>query len=328
MQSTIYFVDTETTGLSPDKGARIVELAVVDEFGQVILDTLVQPGVPIPSEATAVHGITDADVSGKPRMEDIWPKLGPLLRGKRVVAYNMAFDQKFFPGKLSESIPCCAMHRFSRFRQDQAKKQLAAKSDGNVKDIKVAYPRHNLAAATQIIGYVWSGDAHRALADTLACRAVWEYLDDNEYPGINVYSGTTGLGGALTNPTETAFSKGSIKKHYPVRFRGRLYDDAEAAYKDHKDTGETPESWVSNQSLMVDILVAKLQQYPQLVQAITERGGSAFLRRCTHVTQSKKPKELLFWEGHGMESTFLRCLRDAWLQVQEIPVQGFLQGMG
>lgn len=60
-------VDTETTGLAETD--KIVELAIVTmRFGQVIdtFSTLVNPGVPIPPEATAVHGITDAMVANSP----------------------------------------------------------------------------------------------------------------------------------------------------------------------------------------------------------------------------------------------------------------------
>ena len=60
----LVILDTETTGLYDP--ARIVDIAVTTAAGDVLLDTLVDPGVPIPPEATAVHGITDADVAGKP----------------------------------------------------------------------------------------------------------------------------------------------------------------------------------------------------------------------------------------------------------------------
>jgi DNA polymerase-3 subunit epsilon len=51
-------LDTETTGLDGD--AEVVELAVIDCAGSVPLDILVRPIGPIPVEAAAIHGITDA----------------------------------------------------------------------------------------------------------------------------------------------------------------------------------------------------------------------------------------------------------------------------
>lgn len=55
-------LDTETTGLDGD--AEVVELAVIDCAGSVPLDTLVRPIGPIPVEAAAIHGITDAMLLG------------------------------------------------------------------------------------------------------------------------------------------------------------------------------------------------------------------------------------------------------------------------
>jgi len=67
--SSIAFIDLETTGLSVSSD-RIVELTVFkihpdgsDEFRSVRIN----PEVPIPKSATAIHGITDEDVAGKPR---------------------------------------------------------------------------------------------------------------------------------------------------------------------------------------------------------------------------------------------------------------------
>src|SRR5688500_20273897 len=62
------FLDLETTGLNP-RVDRIVELAIVrvTPDGEVLERARrFNPGVPIPAEASAVHGITDADVAGEP----------------------------------------------------------------------------------------------------------------------------------------------------------------------------------------------------------------------------------------------------------------------
>lgn len=83
-------LDTETTGLH---GAYMVEIAVVAVDGTVLLDTLVDPGMPIPAEATAIHGITDEMVAGQPRFADVLPALTAALIGRRVVIYNASFDR-------------------------------------------------------------------------------------------------------------------------------------------------------------------------------------------------------------------------------------------
>lgn len=83
-------LDAETTGLG---AAFLVEVSVVAVDGTVLLDTLVDPGMPIPAAATAIHGITDAMVIGAPRFADVLPELTRLMLGRRVVIYNAAFDR-------------------------------------------------------------------------------------------------------------------------------------------------------------------------------------------------------------------------------------------
>jgi hypothetical protein len=82
-------LDTETT----DLGGAICELAVIDTAGEVLLDTLVDPGRPITPGATWVHGITDDDVAGAPLWADVLPRLFEVTRGRQVLAYNADFDR-------------------------------------------------------------------------------------------------------------------------------------------------------------------------------------------------------------------------------------------
>lgn len=83
-------IDTETTGL--ELAAGIVSIGVVDHTGRVLVDTLVNPMMPIPAEATGVHGVTDADVMGAPTWAEIAPTVSAALRGKTWVIYNAGFD--------------------------------------------------------------------------------------------------------------------------------------------------------------------------------------------------------------------------------------------
>lgn len=83
-------LDTETTGLGWD--AKIVEISVTDGAGNVLLDTLVHPGLPIPEEATTIHGITDEDVKNADRFGTILPRLTRALEGRRVIIYNSSYD--------------------------------------------------------------------------------------------------------------------------------------------------------------------------------------------------------------------------------------------
>lgn len=162
---TIY-LDTETTGLHVANGAALVEVAVVDADGAVLLHTLVNPGCPIPAAATNIHGITDAMVVDAPPAAEVIARVLDLARGQRVVIYNAAFDLQFFPGlgEVAASVECC-MERYAKWR-------------GIWSDYFGGYRWHKLVDAAEDAGHDWEGrDAHRALADALACRTVWLWLD-------------------------------------------------------------------------------------------------------------------------------------------------------
>ncbi|MBL1120581.1 3'-5' exonuclease [Streptomyces sp. 110] len=83
-------LDTETTGLAAT--SRIGEMAVTTASGTVLLGTLLNPGEPIPAQATAIHGITDAMVEGAPTFSEILSRLTEALAGRRIVVYNREYD--------------------------------------------------------------------------------------------------------------------------------------------------------------------------------------------------------------------------------------------
>lgn len=91
-------IDTETTGVEP-LTARVVELAAVSFRGgepTARHGMLLDPGIPIPKEATAIHKITDGDVRGKPSLADVAVRfLGHVRAADVLVAYNWPFDAAF-----------------------------------------------------------------------------------------------------------------------------------------------------------------------------------------------------------------------------------------
>lgn len=86
----VVILDTETTGLHDT--ARIIDIAVITATGETLLNTLVNPGEPIPAEATGIHGITDAMVAGAPTFAETAAELFEAIRGKRVLVYNLGYD--------------------------------------------------------------------------------------------------------------------------------------------------------------------------------------------------------------------------------------------
>lgn len=131
-------------------------------------------------------------------------------------------------------------------------------------------------------------------------------------PGVEISSNAKGLAGALTNPTELAKRKGNLAQSYPVEFRGKTYVDSEAAYQALKGvTLEGQERTVDTYKLMVEIITAKLQQYPRLVSEITKQGGSQWILSSTH----QPTKKNTVWETGG-KNWFIKALNEAYESTQ------------
>ncbi len=98
-------VDTETTGFDPAQGHGLVEVACVDvEDGRIAgtWSSLVRPGRPIPPDATAIHGITDAMVRDAPAPEAVAAELRRRCGDAALVFHNAPFDLPFLAALLRQ----------------------------------------------------------------------------------------------------------------------------------------------------------------------------------------------------------------------------------
>ncbi len=89
--------DLETTGIKP-KEDMIVEIGAVLFDGAEALKTygtLINPGIPIPADASAVNGISDEMVVDKPRVADVLGDFADFCGDLPLVAHNAPFDYKF-----------------------------------------------------------------------------------------------------------------------------------------------------------------------------------------------------------------------------------------
>lgn len=84
-------LDTETTGLND---GEICQIAIIDDTGKTLLNTLIKTAYPIPPDATAIHGWTDDHVKDSPDWKLIAPEVRRLLEGKLVIVYNAVYDRK------------------------------------------------------------------------------------------------------------------------------------------------------------------------------------------------------------------------------------------
>src|SRR4029079_1806743 len=84
-------IDLETTGTDPQKD-RIVEISILKllpDSRQVHRTRRLHPGLPIPAAASAVHGITDADVADEPRFVQVADGLLRFLDGCDLCGFNL-----------------------------------------------------------------------------------------------------------------------------------------------------------------------------------------------------------------------------------------------
>ncbi|MFN7399580.1 MAG: DNA polymerase III subunit epsilon [Sandaracinobacter sp.] len=91
--------DTETTGLDPRDGHRLVEFAGIELVERVPtgrhLHFYVNPGRSMPAEAQAVHGLTDEFLADKPAFGDMAGELCAFLKDAALIAHNAQFDIRF-----------------------------------------------------------------------------------------------------------------------------------------------------------------------------------------------------------------------------------------
>ncbi|RKX35718.1 MAG: 3'-5' exonuclease [Thermotogae bacterium] len=107
-ENTIFCaMDTETTGVDPMNGDRIIEIAMVPIYrGKVLLrwsfQSLVNPIVRIPALTEKVHGISNSQISDAPTMEEIFPTIAGYVRKSILVLHHGDFDLSFLDMEAKE----------------------------------------------------------------------------------------------------------------------------------------------------------------------------------------------------------------------------------
>jgi len=97
--------DTETTGLEPLAGDRVIEVACLELWRDLptgeTFHAFMDPERDIPEEATRVHGMTRADLRGKPRFAQVAEGLLAFLQDSPLIAHNAPFDFGFLDAEFA-----------------------------------------------------------------------------------------------------------------------------------------------------------------------------------------------------------------------------------
>lgn len=154
------FLDLETTGTNP-KQDKIIEVGMIIRLKngeREIFESLVKPGLPVPSFVKRLTGIDDEMLKEAPALEDIKPTLLKLLENRVLVAHNAIFDVAFLERALGIEI--------------------AQKSLDTLELCRLIYPQFNSYQLRNLAREfsLEPGNSHRALADALLLEKLFDHL--------------------------------------------------------------------------------------------------------------------------------------------------------
>ena len=159
LDKPLIIFDLETTGLGfKDKIVEISLIKVYPDGREESYTKRVNPGIPIPPEATKVHGITDEDVKDCPTFKEIAPELYEIFKGCDLAGYN---SNRFDLPMLDEEFASAGISSgFSNVKHI------------DVQNIFHKMEKRTLEAAVEFYCGKKQENAHSAFADTQATYAV------------------------------------------------------------------------------------------------------------------------------------------------------------
>lgn len=183
-------LDTETTGLDPLQGDRVIEVAAVELVNLLpsgaTFHVLVDPERDIPAEATRVHGFTNGDLAGKPRFAEVAQDMLAFLGDAPIIAHNAPFDFGFLDAELLR----CGRPPLDRSRMVDS-----------LVLAKQRYPGmpNSLDALCRRLGVDNSmRTAHNAILDCRLLAQVYLELMGGKQPGFELAAALAGGGGGIT----------------------------------------------------------------------------------------------------------------------------------
>ena len=166
MRRFIYF-DTETTGTRAEND-KIIEIAAYDPTHNKSFVTLINPKIPIPPDATAIHQITDEMVRSAPSFSEVVTGFIEFCSGDvALVAHNNdSFDLPFLEKE------------FARAKRSLPQHWIFIDSLKWARKYRKDLPRHSLQFLRQIYG-IAPNQAHRALDDVMVLYQVFQMMIDD-----------------------------------------------------------------------------------------------------------------------------------------------------
>lgn len=158
--------DVETTGLSPKRGDRMIEIAGLKVQGGDVVESfhsLLNPGRPVSYGAFLVNGISDKMVAHAPHAGEVIPRFMTFARGSWLVGHNVRFDLAFLEQEIK------------LLYKNQVLKQEAIDTMRMARGLLPDLGRYSLAVVAQFLG-IEAPQEHRAFPDAEMTWKVFQQL--------------------------------------------------------------------------------------------------------------------------------------------------------
>jgi len=184
MKRTILF-DTETTGLDPATGDRVIEIAALELIDDLPTGqhyhVLIDPERDVPEEAARVHGFTYADLAGKPKFAEVAAGFIEFIEESPLIAHNARFDFGFINAELA----ACGRDQIDLARMVDTLEIAKKRFPGLPNSLDALCRRFNIDLSART--------THNALLDCKLLAEVYVELMGGRQRGLSlVHQGTSG----------------------------------------------------------------------------------------------------------------------------------------
>lgn len=160
--------DTETTGLDPKEGSRVLEIGIskIDIEGNEVakFDSLINPGDSVDIGPTEIHGVTREMLNGAPTFQEILGDVASIFKDSILVAHNAPFDTKFL------------INEFYKSRVNWPK-PIIVDTLAPSRFLLPGLSNHKLGTIAENFNIAFTGPAHSAYADAYVTGKVFVELN-------------------------------------------------------------------------------------------------------------------------------------------------------
>ncbi|MES2290146.1 MAG: DNA polymerase III subunit epsilon [Pseudomonadota bacterium] len=183
--------DTETTGLDPSQGDRIVEIGCIELVNRVetgrSYHAYFNPQMPMPDIAFQIHGLSDAFLADKPLFEDCVEDLLDFIEDSPLIAHNAMFDYGFLNSELSG----CGRLHVTRGRIIDTQQMARAKHPGAKHSLDALCSRYGIDRSHRVL--------HGALLDAQLLAQLYVELTGGRQIGLDMVAPVAAATTIVTN---------------------------------------------------------------------------------------------------------------------------------